>query len=68
MKKQVEDWILLADKDLYAAEILLKDDNTLTNIVAFHCQQTIEKYLKAFLIENDVHIMKYMLRQCTQVR
>jgi hypothetical protein len=25
MKKQVEDWILLADKDLYAAEILLND-------------------------------------------
>ena len=49
MKKQVEDWILLADKDLYAAEILLKDEYPLTNIVAFHCQQSIEKCLKAFL-------------------
>lgn len=58
MKRQVEDWILLADKDLYAAEILLKEDNPLTNIVAFHCQQTIEKYFKAFLIENDVPIIK----------
>ena len=58
MKKQVEDWILLADKDLYAAELLLKDEYPLTNIVAFHCQQTIEKYLKAFLIENDVSIIK----------
>jgi hypothetical protein len=26
MKKQVEDWILLADNDLYAAEIIIKDD------------------------------------------
>ena len=58
MKKQVEPWILLADKDLHAAEILLKDDYPLTNIVAFHCQQTIEKYLKAFLVENDVPIIK----------
>jgi HEPN domain-containing protein len=58
MKKQVEDWVLLADKDLYAAELLLKDEYPLTNIVAFHCQQTIEKYLKAFLIERDVPIIK----------
>jgi hypothetical protein len=27
MKKQVEDWILLADNDLYAAEIIIKDDS-----------------------------------------
>ena len=58
MKRQVEDWVMLADKDLCAAEILLKDDYPLTNIVAYHCQQTIEKYFKAFLIENDVSIVK----------
>ena len=58
MKKQVEGWIILADKDLMAAEIVLKDDYPLTNIVAFHCQQTIEKYLKAYLIEKDVPLIK----------
>jgi HEPN domain-containing protein len=58
MKKQVEDWVLLADKDLYAAEIIIKDDYPLTNIVAFHCQQAIEKYLKAYLIEKDVSLIK----------
>ena len=57
MKKQVKDWITLADKDLYAAEIMLRESN-LTNIVAFHCQQAIEKYLKAFLIEKDVPLIK----------
>jgi HEPN domain-containing protein len=30
----------------------------LTNIVAFHCQQAIEKYFKAFILENDKPIMK----------
>ena len=58
MKKQVEDWIQLADKDLCAAEIILKNEYPLTNIVAFHCQQTIEKYLKAFLIEKDIPVIK----------
>ncbi|MDR0760377.1 MAG: HEPN domain-containing protein [Treponema sp.] len=58
MKKQVEDWILLADNDLYVAEIIIKDDYPLTNIIAFHCQQTIEKYLKAYLMENDVPLIK----------
>jgi HEPN domain-containing protein len=48
----------LADKDLYAAEILLNDDYPLTNIVVFHCQQTIEKYLKAYLIERNVPLIK----------
>jgi HEPN domain-containing protein len=59
MKKQAEDWILMADKDLFAAEIILKETNfPLTNIVAYHCQQAIEKYLKAFLIEKDVPLIK----------
>ncbi|MDR0301145.1 MAG: HEPN domain-containing protein, partial [Treponema sp.] len=48
----------MADKDLYAAEIILKDEYPLTNIVAFHCQQAIEKYLKAFLIEKNVPLIK----------
>ena len=58
MKKQVEDWILLANQDLYAAEIIIKDECPLTNIVAFHCQQVIEKYLKAYLIEKDISPIK----------
>jgi len=58
MKKQVEDWLLLADKDLLAAEILIKDEYPLTNIAAFHCQQAIEKYLKAIVIEKDVPLIK----------
>ena len=58
MKRQVEDWLLLADKDLRAAEILLDNEYPLTNIVAFHCQQTIEKYFKAFLIEMDTPIIR----------
>ena len=58
MKKIVKDWILLAENDLYSAEVLFKDEHPRTNVVAFLCQQTIEKYLKAFLIDNDIPIEK----------
>ena len=58
MKKQVKDWVLLADKDLYVAELIIKDDYPLTNIVAFHCQQSIEKYLKALIIEKNIPLIK----------
>ncbi|MDR1030115.1 MAG: HEPN domain-containing protein [Treponema sp.] len=58
MKRQTEEWLLLADNDLYAAEIIIKADYPLTNIIAFHCQQTIEKYLKAYLIENGIPLIK----------
>jgi len=57
MKKGIEDWCYLAGKDLRAAEELI-DDEYYTSIVAFHCQQGIEKYLKAFLLENDQPLQK----------
>ncbi len=58
MKKQVHDWILLADQDLKVSEILVKDEDSLTNIAVFHCQQAIEKYLKAYLIEQNIPLIK----------
>ncbi|MCL2793038.1 MAG: HEPN domain-containing protein [Spirochaetaceae bacterium] len=58
MKKLVEDWIFMAGRDLKTAEILIKEDSPLTNIIAFHCQQAIEKYLKAYLIEKNIPLIK----------
>ena len=58
MKKQVEDWILLADRDLKVSELIMKEDDPFTNIVAFHCQQAIEKYFKAFILEYEKPLMK----------
>ena len=49
---------IISDNDLYATEIIMKDEYPLTTIVAFHCQQTIEKYLKAYLIEKDTMLVK----------
>jgi len=58
MKKLAKDWVFMADRDLKTAEILIKDDSQITNIIAFHCQQTIEKYFKAYLIEKNIPLIK----------
>lgn len=43
------DWFARGDLDIQAAKILLSESGPLT-IVGFHLQQTIEKYLKGFLL------------------
>jgi HEPN domain-containing protein len=57
MKKLVSDWLLLAGKDIKNASIVIEEED-LTNIVAFHCQQAIEKYFKAYILENDKPLLK----------
>ena len=58
MKKPVEDWVSFADSDLKTAEIVIRDGSPLANIIAFHCQQAIEKYFKAYLLEKNIPIIK----------
>jgi len=53
MKLSTKSWLELADRDLKAAQKLLEDEY-LTNIVLFHCQQCIEKCFKALLEEADI--------------
>ncbi len=52
MKVTTQDWLNYAETDLIACEKML-DDVFLTNIVAFHTQQTVEKCFKAILEEKD---------------
>jgi HEPN domain-containing protein len=57
MKKQADAWINFAEKDLLTvSEVIEKPE--LTNIVAFHCQQAIEKIFKAFILENGKLLVK----------
>ena len=57
MKKQVEAWIGFAEKDILTVSEIIKNPD-LTNVVTFHCQQAIEKYFKAFILENEKSILK----------
>jgi len=52
MKKITEHWLNAASEDLLAAKQLLSVDG-LTNLVAFHAQQCLEKSMKALLEEKE---------------
>lgn len=50
MKQTTKDWLTAAEDDLLAAKKLAGEDR-LTNVVAFHCQQCLEKCFKAIIEE-----------------
>ena len=54
----VEEWIDKAEEDFGAAEFLLSSEQSFYNVVAFHCQQSAEKYLKALLVRHQVEFPK----------
>ena len=54
----VRQWIAKAEVDYRTAERLVRDDEPIRESIAFHCQQTAEKYLKAFLVWRQVEVPK----------
>ena len=48
MSDKAAEWLTRAQADLTAAELLHRFDEYPTAILAFHCQQAVEKSLKAF--------------------
>lgn len=57
-KAYLKNWLVKAEHDLLTTQKLVEDKEPLTDIICFHCQQAIEKYLKAFLIFNDREVEK----------
>lgn len=51
-------WIDSSDADMEAAKTLLETRPHLNSIILFHCQQAIEKLLKALLIDRDIQVRK----------
>jgi HEPN domain-containing protein len=54
----VKQWIQIAERDLLTAKQGLEADEVITDTVCFHCQQAAEKYLKAFLVKNQIEFSK----------
>jgi len=52
-----EDWFGRADKDLEVAELVLKNKVSL-EIAIYHLQQTVEKYLKGYLLSKGWKLKK----------
>lgn len=68
-KEYVKQWILKANEDLLVVDKLTEFEVIATSSVCFHCQQAVEKFLKAFLIFNGIEIKKthnieYLLSEC----
>jgi HEPN domain-containing protein len=57
MKPITKEWLEAAKDDLQTIEHLL-DNSELTNIIAFHAQQAIEKVLKAIIEEYEIGFIK----------
>lgn len=49
-KREAELWVIKGDHDLGTARITFKHIPEFIDTVTFHCQQAVEKYLKAYLI------------------
>lgn len=61
------EWFAQGDLDIQAVEILLSQDGPL-EIVAFHLQQAVEKYLKGFLLASGwslrrIHDLEILLQE-----
>ena len=50
----IRKWVEKADHDLGSAEIIYLHIPEYRDTIAFHCQQAVEKYLKAYLIFLDI--------------
>nr|AGS54051.1 nucleotide-binding protein [uncultured bacterium contig00048] len=57
MKGKTSEWVSFAANDIIAANAII-NNTSLTGHVAFLCQQAIEKYFKAYLVENNKQIRK----------
>lgn len=51
MKRHTAQWVRKAEEDVNAAKALAAQKPPPRNAACFHCQQTVEKYLKALLQE-----------------
>ena len=51
-------WIKKAKNDLKVVEYLLEFEDAPRDILCFHCQQAVEKYLKAYLTWVDIRVKK----------
>ncbi len=49
-RELIDSWIVKAEKDLISAKHELSFSDAVTETICFHCQQAVEKYLKAYLV------------------
>jgi HEPN domain-containing protein len=70
----IEKWIIKAVNDLKVAEHELRQpaDEIVTDAICFHCQQGVEKQLKAYLASKNIdfgktHNLEFLLERCLEI-
>lgn len=68
----VNQWIKIGERDLLAAKQGMETTQVISDVVCFHCQQAVEKFLKAFLVKNQIeftktHNITALINLCSQV-
>lgn len=71
-KEILHQWLEKAEHDLIAASLIIESNPVILDIACFHCQQAVEKFLKAFLFFNDQEISKthnldLLLKNCSAI-
>lgn len=71
-KTILEQWIEKADHDLITTQMIIDSNPIILDIACFHCQQAVEKLLKAFLLYKGQELMKthnldILLKKCSNI-
>jgi HEPN domain-containing protein len=69
LREIVYKWLVKADNDLKTAGQIFNVDEIITDTICFHCQQAVEKYLKAYLVSKNIspektHKIESLLSLC----
>lgn len=69
---EIGQWMIKSVHDIRSAKRLFSADPPLRDTAVYHCQQTMEKSLKAFLTLNGIafpktHLLTVLLEQCIEV-
>ena len=72
MSIEYTEWVNYSEKDFIAAQFLMTATNPPIEIICYHCQQSAEKLLKAFLIKNDIipsrtHDLNLLVNECVKI-
>lgn len=71
-KHEVGQWLIKSIHDVRSARRLFSDEPPLRDTAVYHCQQAMEKALKAFLTLNETdfpktHLLTVLLEQCIEI-
>lgn len=71
-RAEVEAWLAKAQDGVRAARVLMEQAPPIAASAAFHCQQAVEKLLKAYLLWNErsfekIHDLRALVNQCVEI-